>query len=466
MVAFNLNLKIVLCQQYNISMHERINLGRNWLAVPILAVLAVGVYYIPLVHDRLAWRVDDLRTSIIYFFKPPDQAVFQPEVSQQVAIDVIVSATMQAFTAEHNPTSTPTPLPSASSTPTATPQPLPATVSLKGVKYEDQSGHFNYCGPANFSMALTFWGWNGNKGIIGKAVMPGNTDSNGVPLNKDKNVMPYELQDYIAANVPNMSSVLRYGGDINLIKRLVAGGFPVIAEKGEYQRDTTGRIGWMGHYQYITGYDDNAQTLLIQDTYIDGPNFHMPYDQFMQGWRAFDYVFVVVYPTDRESDVMSLLGPYADEKWASQHALSVATAEGQSLSGVDDFFAWFNVGTSHVDLLEYVDAANAYDKAFQVYATLPADYSTRPFRMMWYQTGPYKAYFYAQRYQDVVNLANNTLNNTISVPLLEESLYWRGQAEVVLGNSPSAISDYRAALGVHPGWLPALQGLQALGATP
>ncbi len=445
-------------------MRKRLSLGRNWLALPILIVFGIGVYYIPPVHDRLAWRLDDLRSSVIYYFKPPSQAVFQPEISQQVAIDMIVSATMQAFTAEHNPTLTPTPPVGPSPTPTATPEPLPPTVALKGVKYEDQSGHYNYCGPANFSMALTFWGWNGDKGVIGKWVMPGNTDANGQPVNKDKNVMPYELQDFIAANVPGMSSVLRYGGDIDLIKRLVAGGFPVIAEKGEYQRDTTGRVGWMGHYQFITGYDDTTQTLLIQDTYIDGPNFHMSYSEFLQGWRSFDYVFVVVYPVDRESDVMSLLGPYADEKWAARHALQAATDESQSLTGIDDFFAWFNIGTSHVDLLEYVDAANAYDKAFQIYATLPDDYGTRPWRMMWYQTGPYKAYFYAQRYQDVINLANITLNNTISAPLLEESLYWRGQAEGALGNPQAAINDYRAALNVHPGWPAALQALQGLGA--
>ena len=34
----------------------------------------------------------------------------------------------------------------------------------------------------------------------------------------------------------------------------------------------------------------------------------------MKEWRSFDYIFVVVYPADREADVMSLLGSYADDK--------------------------------------------------------------------------------------------------------------------------------------------------------
>ena len=447
------------------------------LAIPLLIVLAIGLYYVPPVHEHLAWRLEDLQTRITYLIQPPSQAVFVPQVSQQVAIDAIVQATMQAYSAVQMQSITPTPASSlspsndATATPMATSEPLPAAVSLNGVKYEDQSGRYNYCGPTNFSMALTFWGWNGDRDTIGKALMPGNLNKAGDPsASPDKNVMPYELQDFIAQNVPGMSSVLRYGGNIDLIKRLVAGGFPVVAEKGEQQYDLTGQLSWMGHYQYITGYDDNTQTLIIQDTYKTslggGPNYHVSYDEFMKEWRSFDYIFVVVYPSDREADVMALLGSYADDNWATHHALDVATADAQSLTGVDQFFAWFDVGTSHVALKEYVDAAFAYDQAFQIYNSLPFDYSTTPFRTMWYQTGPYFAYYYAGRYQDVINLANTTLNKTITEPTLEESLYWRGMAEAAAGEAGIAIDDYRAALKIHPNYPPAIQGLQALGVQP
>jgi len=436
------------------------NINRMWL-IPIVLVLAIVIYFLPPVHDRLAWRVDDVRTRVKYFFNPPDQAIFQP--TQQAAIDAIVQATMQAFSTEQaKPASNATPTISPTNNmptarPTFTSTPVPGTVSLAGVKYEDQFNRWNYCGPANFSMALTFWGWTGNRDVIGKAVKPSD---------KDKNVMPYEFQDFISQNAPDMTSALRYGGDVDVLKRLIAGGFPVVAEKGYYERDYTGKLGWMGHYQFITGYDDSDKTFLIQDTYLDGPNFKVPYDKFMEGWRSFNYVFVVVYPTSRDADVMSLLGPYADATWATKHALETATAESQSLSGIDQFFAWFNLGTSHVELLEYVDAASAYDQAFQVYANLNADNTTRPYRMMWYQTGPYKAYFYTQRYQDVINLANTTLNDTIAEPVLEESLYWRGYAENYSGQQQAAIDDFRAALKVHPKWEPAVQALAVLGVKP
>lgn len=438
-----------------------------WL-IPLALLLAVGLYYVPPIHERLAWRVDDLRTQIKYFFNPPDQAVFQP--NQQIDFDIILATTRAEYMLTLTPQATGTPVPTRlgpTLTPTITSTPLPATVNLTGFKFEDQFHRWNYCGPTNFAMALSFWGWQGNRDVIGQAVMPANTDNKGQPSNVDKNVMPYEFQDFIAANVPGMTSALRYGGDLNVIKRLIAGGFPVIAEKGYYEPDTiTGKIGWMGHYQFITGYNDSDTTFLIQDTYKDGPNFKIPYTKFMEGWRNFNYVFVVVYPTNRESDIMSLLGLYADESWATKHALEVATKETQSQTGINRYFAWFNVGTSYVALQEYADAASAYDQAFQVDAQLAQDATVRPYRMMWYQTGPYFAYFFSARYLDVITLANTTLTDTVSKPVLEESLLWRGRAYSMTGQTALAVADYRSALKVHPKWVPAVQALQELGLQP
>ncbi|HLO30199.1 MAG TPA: C39 family peptidase [Anaerolineales bacterium] len=445
-------------------MQNRFN--RIW-AIPVSIFVLIGLYFLPPVHSRLAWRLDSLRTQIKYMINPPEEAVFQP--SQQTQINLAVTQMIQTLQAKMTPqgatsaAATSTPQTGPSPTPMATQTPLPATVMLSGVKYEHQHGRLNYCGPANFSMALTFWGWKGNRDVVGKAVKPSD---------KDKNVMPYEFQDFITDNVPGMTSVIRYGGDIDLLKKMVSAGFPVVVEKGIYEVDVNGKYGWMGHYAFVTGYDETKQEIIYQDTYQPdpianpGPNRHIKYSTFIEGWRAFDYVFVVVYPVDKENQVLTLLGPYADEQWASQHALDVAQTETQSLTDIDRFFAWFNVGTSHVALLQYVDAAVAYDYAFSVYAGLNVNDSVRPYRMMWYQTGPYKAYFYANRFSDVINLANTTLNDTIAEPVLEESLYWRGQAYYMAGKTDLAVKDYRAALNIHPKWLPATQALQDLGMQP
>ncbi|HEX2996069.1 MAG TPA: C39 family peptidase [Anaerolineales bacterium] len=439
-------------------MQKRFN--RVWI-IPITVLLFIGLYYVPPIHSRLAWRLESLRTQFQYWIKPPDEAVFQP--TQQAQLDIAVTKMIQTLQVTLTPAATSTPQPGPTLTPTITTTPLPATVMLTGVKYEHQHGRLNYCGPANFSMALTYWGWNGNRDVIGKAVKP---------VDKDKNVMPYELQDYITDNVSSMTSAVRYGGDLPLLKRLVAGGFPVVIEKGIYETDVNGKYSWMGHYAFVTGYDETTQEIIYQDTYQPdaaknpGPNRHIKYEKLVEGWRAFDYIFVVVYPVDKESQVMALLGPYADEQWASQHALSVAQAESQSLADIDRFFAWFNVGTSHIALLQYVDAAVAYDYAFGIYADLNVNDSVRPYRMMWYQTGPYKAYYYSNRFADVISLADTTLNETIAEPVLEESLYWRGRAYYMAGKTDLAVQDYRAALKIHPQWIPATQALQDLGMQP
>jgi hypothetical protein len=250
-------------------MQNRFN--RKW-AIPAIIVFVIGMYNVPPIHSRLAWRLESLRTQIKYLINPPDEAVFQPGQTNQIDAAVTqMMETLQASTlAPASASSTSTPKPGPTLKPTITSTPLPATVMLEGVKYEHQHGRLNYCGPANFSMALTFWGWDGNRDVVGKVVKP---------ADKDKNVMPYEFQDFIADNVPSMTSAVRYGGDLEMLKRMVSAGFPVVVEKGIYELDVNGKYGWMGHYAFVTGYDETAQEIIYQDTYQPagappGPNRH------------------------------------------------------------------------------------------------------------------------------------------------------------------------------------------------
>jgi hypothetical protein len=435
------------------------------IAVPIacLVLVVAGrfLYDFPPIHERLAWRVDNWRAQIKYALNPPEEAVFLPQDQVEKAVQETMQALQPTTTPTLTPTATPTlpgPTPTATASPTPAPTdtPVPSQVRLTGVKYEDQHNRWNYCGPANLSMALTFWGWDGNRDVVGAYVKP---------EDKDKNVMPYEMEDFVDTQTSGLKALVRSGGDIDLIRRLVAAGFPVLTEKGYYEYDYNGKLGWMGHYQYVTGFDDAKGVLVVQDTYRDGPNHETSYVDFEDGWRSFNNIFLVAYPQEREAEVLALLGSYADTEWADRHALETAQSEAQTLDGVDQFFAWFNIGSSHVGLREYQDAASAYDEAFRLYAGMTED-EMRPFRMMWYQTGPYWAYYYSGRYQDVFNLANTTLIDTISEPVLEESLYWRGMAKAALGDTSGAISDFRDSLRWHPGFAPSLEQLQQLGVSP
>ena len=443
--------------------------NRKWF-IPIIILAGIGIFLLPPVYSRAMPRIDGLLSDIKYRLNPPDQAVFQP--AQQAQIDLAVTEMMQTFVVSLTPevTTTQTPTRGPTLTPTLTPTPLPASVKLGGFKYVDQKNRWNYCGPANLTMALNFWGWDGNRDIIAKAIKPGVQDPKLDFIQQGKsdvNVMPYELVDFVNDNT-EFRALSRLGGNIEIIKSMLAAGFPVIAEKGYYEKDYTGKVAWLGHYQFVTGYDEARKELIVQDTWNDGPNFRIPYDEFMasEAWLSFDNLFIVVYPPEREGEVLATLGPYADANWAARHALSVAEENISSMSGINLYFAWFAKGSSHVALQEYVDAANAYDQAFVVYDSIGKDDKQRPYRMMWYQTGPYWAYFYSARYQDVVNLANLSLTETISKPTLEESIYWRGRAKYMIGNTQDAVDDFRETLRLHPNWPPAIQALQDLGLQP
>lgn len=439
-----------------------------WVMLAALLALAL-IYRLPFVQDRLAWRLEEARAQIIYFFRPPSAAIFVPE--QQAQIDKIVTATLLAL---RTPSSTPTlpasaTLPGPSATPSLSPTPLPASVTLPGVKYVSQAGGYNLCGPSSLIMALKFWQWPGTRDEILWAIKPGINDPKLEFWQRgkaDRNVMPYEMVDFVNDNT-DLRAVWRYGGNPKLLKDFVAAGFPILIEKGEFQMDYSGKVSWMGHYQFITGYSDAGRYFLVQDTLEKvGPNTKVDYDQLANEWRAFNYLFMVLYPAGREEQANRLLGSWQDENWANQHALAIANEEIKSQNGLDLYFAWFNKGSSHVQLLEYFDAASAYDQAFLLYPDLPLEKEKLPYRMLWYQTGPYKAYFYSGRYQDVIDLADVTLYQTISDPTLEESLYWRGMAEQAAGNSAAALADFQAANHLNPRMPAIIQALQGLGAVP
>lgn len=415
------------------------------IVVPLACLLLVGVYYLPPVNERLAWRVSELRARVKYALNPPEQAVFVP---QGQPTGLALATAIPSATALPAVTLTPTPGPTASPTltPTATftPTPLPESALLNGIPHYYQT--WNNCGPANLAMALAYWGWVGDQRDTAAYLKPNA---------RDKNVMPYEMADYVTENT-GLRAVMRVGGDLELLKAFISAGIPVIVEKG-FEGD--GFDGWMGHYEVITGYDDAAGVFTGQDSY-KGPNQKVPYEALESQWRAFNFTYILPYPPEREADVLAILGPHSDPQYSYTVAAERAAGESASLTGRDQFFAWFNRGASLVYLHDYNAAATAFDAAFAHYAALPE--AERPYRMLWYQTGPYFAYYYTQRYEDVERLATETLD-AMSEPVLEESYYWRARARLALGNTEAAVEDLQTSLKHHPGFLPSLEELSALG---
>ena len=123
-----------------------------------------------------------------------------------------------AVTLELSASATPTATPLPTSTPTAVP--LPRQVRIDGVDIIAQG--FNNCGPTNLTINLNFYG-NPTTQTEAAAFLK--------PNREDRNVSPWQMVDYVNERT-DMRAFIASGGDLNLLKRLLAAGFPVVIEKG------------------------------------------------------------------------------------------------------------------------------------------------------------------------------------------------------------------------------------------
>ncbi len=99
------------------------------------------------------------------------------------------------------------------------------------------------------------------------------------------------------------------GGTVDVLKTLVAGGFPVLVETGVYQLDLANNVSWMGHYYLVTGYDDTNGEFITQDAY-KGPDHRIKYTALENEWRSFNFLFMVVHTPDKEALLANLMGPH------------------------------------------------------------------------------------------------------------------------------------------------------------
>lgn len=418
-------------------------------AAVVLCVLSLSIRPI---RERIASRLETWRTRIYYIISPPEEVVFLP-----------IEATAAAYATKQaelfgGSASTPTlyiqpsldasilstPIPNVTATP------LPASAAIEGIPYVSQHGLWNYCAPSTLTMALSYEGWVGDRTDIGYAVKPVDTD---------KNVMMSELVDYVN-NETHLKAIYRYGGDLHLIKSLVAAGFPVLIEKGTFIHETaTGRLSWMGHYNLITAYDDGQQTFIVQDAYFSA-DYPIAYDLIEDEWRGFNNVFMLVYTPAEEARLKQVLGAWQDVPASVQIAAQTAYGELSTKLELDQFFAWYNLGSSMQLSGDSRGAAGAFDTAFQLYPSLPAD--RRPFRILWYRDEAYQAYYNMAQYQHVIDLATATLDTALE-PCMEESLYWRGMAYRALNDMNAARADLEKSLECHPGYSLSQQALSQMG---
>jgi tetratricopeptide (TPR) repeat protein len=126
----------------------------------------------------------------------------------------------------------------------------------------------------------------------------------------------------------------------------------------------------MGHY-VIAPTLPGAKTLILHSSLASNPVSAVKSSALKEDWQPFNYLYLVVYPADKEAELLGILGDQAGAEENYRQALEKASLDMRSVQDMGSYFAWFNRGTSLTYLDDYQGAAEAYDQAAEIYAQLP-----------------------------------------------------------------------------------------------
>jgi tetratricopeptide (TPR) repeat protein len=243
----------------------------------------------------------------------------------------------------------------------------------------------------------------------------------------DKNVSLHELVGYAAD--AGVSARARINGDLDLVRRLINGGIPVLTE------------GWLrvgedvGHYRLVRGYDLETGELLTQDSY-HGPDIWVSGEDFEAMWRPFFFAYAPLYRPEQEPLVAAIVG--AD--WYDTAMASRALEDAQEAVDVapDDPFGWYNLGTARFLHEDFDGAVSAFERSVSI---------GLPSRFFWYQFDFFAALNATGRHQRVLELTTPLITQVDS---LAELYIERGYALAALGQKHEAVAAYEQALLYTP----------------
>ena len=110
------------------------------------------------------------------------------------------------------------------------------------------------------------------------------------------------------------------------------------------------------------------------------------------------------------------------------------------------------MGTALTRLGRYEEAAVAYDQARREGAL--------PWRMTWYQFGPFEAYYHSGRLDDVLALVRVNMAN--GARYVEETWYWQGRVLQQRGDVAGARGAYTQSLNLNRFYSAAREALAEL----
>ena len=364
----------------------------------------------------------------------PVVELIQPTATQVPGVEVTAEPTAVP------PTATPSPMP------TATAVPIPSEARLEGVQHHFQE--WNNCGPATMAMTLSYFDL---------FVTQSETAAVLKPNPEDRNVGPDEMAAYVNENT-NYQALYRVNGRIEMLKQFVANGIPVVVEIGIEPPGEFRWLGWYGHYLLVVAYDNANDQFFVYDSWFgtsdvplenaDRNGRNLTYTEVETYWPQFNRTYIPVFAPDQAETVARIVGEDMDETVMWEKSLVQAQTEASADPG--NAFYWFNLGSSYNAVGEYERASTAFDQARTI---------GLPWRMLWYQFGPYEAYYEVGRYEDVILLADVTLKDR---PYFEESFFYKGIALAATGETAAAEENLEKAATFNPNFELAIVALAEL----
>ena len=184
-----------------------------------------------------------------------------------------------------------------------------------------------------------------------------------------------------------LRALARVNGSPETLRQLLSAGVPVLVETWYEPKPNDG----MGHYRLLVGYDDAAREWIAYDSYdshglVKGQPYagiRLPYDEVARDWPVFNRTYLLIYDEARAAAVDTDRGGRAATTRPCGRA-PWPLPRPRSAQQPDDAFAWFNLGTDLTALGRFDEAAAPIDRSRQL---------GLPWRMLWYQFGPFRAYY-------------------------------------------------------------------------
>ena len=296
---------------------------------------------------------------------------------------------------------------------------------------------FNNCGPAALSMDLSFYGVHVSQEVLADILRPThNTTGKG----DDKSTPPDEIA--AQGETYGLIAYFRPGGSIDLLKRFVAVGFPVMT------RTLLNTSEDFAHYRVVKGYDD-AKNEIIDEDGMQGENAAFSYANFLALWKPFNYEYIVFAAPDKQAEVESILGKDADAATAWREAAQAAQAAASAEPS--DAVAQFDLSVADYYTGDYADSVHALETAEPSLSE----------HALWYQMEPIESYYELGDYDKVFSLAESILadNN----PVYPELYAIEGESYLREGDDASAKTAFETALRYNKNLKSAQDGLASVG---